>query len=132
MRMLLLAVAGWLNEEQREKIEFVQEQIRVLQELSGGKRTRAWAMSWSMAFQNALLGWSSDVNAWAGCSIRTTARPPDASADQWNTTGSPALMTFVLAFVGFQNEGPARSPDVNDSADSSIIPIEKRHDRSIE
>ncbi len=29
MRMLLLAIAGWLNEEQREKIEFLQEQIRV-------------------------------------------------------------------------------------------------------
>ncbi|MEE8156240.1 MAG: hypothetical protein V3T53_14900 [Phycisphaerales bacterium] len=40
MRMLLLTIAGWLNEEQREKIEFLQEQIRVLQELHGGKRLR--------------------------------------------------------------------------------------------
>ncbi len=31
VRMLLLAIAGWLNEEQRHKIEFLQEQIRVLQ-----------------------------------------------------------------------------------------------------
>ena len=40
MRMLFLAIAGWLNEEQREKIEFLQEQIRVSQELHGGKRRR--------------------------------------------------------------------------------------------
>ena len=40
MRMLLLAIAGWLNEEQRERIEFLQEQVRVLQELQGPKRLR--------------------------------------------------------------------------------------------
>ncbi len=40
MRMLLLAIAGWLNEEQRKKIGFLQEQIRVFQELHGGKRLR--------------------------------------------------------------------------------------------
>ncbi len=39
-RMLLLAIAGWLNEEQREKMEFLQEQIRVFQELHRGKRLR--------------------------------------------------------------------------------------------
>ncbi len=32
----------------------------------------------------------------------------------------------------FQSESEPGSPDVNDSADSSIISIEKRHDRSIE
>ena len=40
IRMLLLAIAGWLNEEQREKTEFLQEQIRVFQELHSGKRLR--------------------------------------------------------------------------------------------
>ncbi|MCZ6836479.1 MAG: integrase core domain-containing protein [Planctomycetota bacterium] len=40
MRMLLLAIAGWLNEGQRGRIEFLQEQVRVLQELQGGKRLR--------------------------------------------------------------------------------------------
>ena len=40
MRMLLLGIAGWLNEEQREKIGFLQEQVRVLQELYGRKRLR--------------------------------------------------------------------------------------------
>ena len=38
MRMMFLAIAGWLNEEQRWRIEFLQEQVRVLQELHGGKR----------------------------------------------------------------------------------------------
>ena len=40
IRMLLLAIAGWLNEEQREKMEFLQEQIRVFQELHRGKPLR--------------------------------------------------------------------------------------------
>ncbi len=35
MRMLLLAIAGWLNEEQRAKIEFLEEQVRVYQEVHG-------------------------------------------------------------------------------------------------
>ena len=37
MQMLILALAGWLNEEQRVKIEFLEKQIRVLQELHGGR-----------------------------------------------------------------------------------------------
>ncbi|MCH8132581.1 MAG: helix-turn-helix domain-containing protein, partial [Myxococcales bacterium] len=40
MRMLLFAIAGWLNEDQRQKIEFLQEQVRVLQELNGQRRLR--------------------------------------------------------------------------------------------
>jgi len=35
MRMLILAIAGWLNEEQRLKIEFLEEQLRVFQEVHG-------------------------------------------------------------------------------------------------
>ena len=35
MRMLLFAIAGWLNEEQRTKIEFLEEQVRVYQEVHG-------------------------------------------------------------------------------------------------
>ena len=40
VRMMLLAIAGWLNEEQRQRIEFLQKQIRILQELHGGGRIR--------------------------------------------------------------------------------------------
>ena len=40
MEMLIFALAGWLNEEQRVKIEFLEKQIRVLQELHGGRRPR--------------------------------------------------------------------------------------------
>ena len=36
MQMLILALAGWLNEEQGVRIEFLGKQIRVLQELQGG------------------------------------------------------------------------------------------------
>jgi hypothetical protein len=40
MQMVVFAVAGWLNEEQRLRIGFLQEQVRVLQELHGRKRLR--------------------------------------------------------------------------------------------
>ena len=38
VEMMLFAIAGWLNEDQRQKIEFLQEQVRVLQELNGNRR----------------------------------------------------------------------------------------------
>ena len=40
MRMLLMAIAGWVNQEQRERIEFLQEQVCILRELHAGKRLR--------------------------------------------------------------------------------------------
>lgn len=40
LQMLLFAIAGWLNEEQRARIEFLQEQVCVFQELQGRKRLR--------------------------------------------------------------------------------------------
>ncbi len=40
VEMMLFAIAGWLNEEQRHKIEFLQEQVRVLQELNSSRRLR--------------------------------------------------------------------------------------------
>lgn len=39
-QMLLLAIAGWLNQEQRAEIEFLQEQLRVFKELTKGRRLR--------------------------------------------------------------------------------------------
>jgi thioredoxin reductase (NADPH) len=38
LEMLLLAIAGWINQHQQLKLEFALEQIRVYQELTGGKR----------------------------------------------------------------------------------------------
>ena len=35
VEMMLFAISGWFNEEQRHKIEFLQEQVRVLQERNG-------------------------------------------------------------------------------------------------
>ena len=37
---MLFAIAGWLNQDQRQKIEFLQQQVRVLQELNGQRRLR--------------------------------------------------------------------------------------------
>ncbi|MCP4005521.1 MAG: transposase [bacterium] len=35
LRMLLLAIAGWLNEEQRARIDFLEEQLRIFREVHG-------------------------------------------------------------------------------------------------
>ncbi len=40
LQMMLVALAGRLNEEQRVRIEFLQEQVRVLLELHGDKQLR--------------------------------------------------------------------------------------------
>ena len=40
VEIMLFAIAGGLNEEQRHKIEFLQEQVRVLQELDGDRHLR--------------------------------------------------------------------------------------------
>ncbi len=40
VEMMLFAIAGWLNEDQRHTIEFLQEQVRVFQELNGHRRLR--------------------------------------------------------------------------------------------
>ncbi len=40
MQMVLFAITGWLNEEQRLRIGFLQEQVRGLQELHGRKCLR--------------------------------------------------------------------------------------------
>ena len=35
LRMLLVAIAGWLNEGQRARIDFLEEQLRIFQEVHG-------------------------------------------------------------------------------------------------
>ncbi len=40
LQMMMVAVAGWLNEYQSAKLEFAHEQIRVFQELNGGRLPR--------------------------------------------------------------------------------------------
>ena len=40
MQMMLVAVAGWVNREQRAIIDYVKEENRVLRELNGEKRLR--------------------------------------------------------------------------------------------
>ena len=40
LEMLLMAIAGWMNQHQQLRLEFALEQIRVYQELTGGKRLR--------------------------------------------------------------------------------------------
>ena len=40
LQMFLVAIAGWINQHQRLQLEFALEQVRVLKELTGGKRLR--------------------------------------------------------------------------------------------
>ena len=40
LKMMLLAIAGCLNQELRERIEFLEEQVRVLLECNGTKRLK--------------------------------------------------------------------------------------------
>jgi putative transposase len=39
-RLLLIAVAGWINQQQQDVIEYLKEENRVLREQLGGKRLR--------------------------------------------------------------------------------------------
>jgi hypothetical protein len=35
---MIVALAGWINRQQQDVIEYLQEEVRVLRELQGGKR----------------------------------------------------------------------------------------------
>ena len=39
-RLLLISLAGWLNQQQQDVIDYLQEESRVLYEQLGGKRLR--------------------------------------------------------------------------------------------
>jgi hypothetical protein len=39
-RFLLICVAGWMNQQQQDAIDYLREENRVLRELLGGKRLR--------------------------------------------------------------------------------------------
>jgi putative transposase len=39
-RFMLIAVAGWMNQQQQDAIDYLREENRVLRELLGGKRLR--------------------------------------------------------------------------------------------
>ncbi len=39
-RLLLISLAGWLNQQQQDAIDFLQEESRALREQLGGKRLR--------------------------------------------------------------------------------------------
>jgi hypothetical protein len=40
IKLTLVSIAGWMNRQQQEVIEYLQEEIRVLKEQQGGKRLR--------------------------------------------------------------------------------------------
>src|SRR6516225_9939390 len=57
-RLLLISLAGWLNQQQQEAIDYLQEENRVLREQLGGKRLRFNdAQRRRLAVRAKKLGW---------------------------------------------------------------------------
>ena len=40
MKLMVVALAGWINQQQQDVIEYLREEVRVLKELQGKKRLR--------------------------------------------------------------------------------------------
>lgn len=38
MKLMVMALAGWINQQQQDVIEYLREEVRVLKELQGKKR----------------------------------------------------------------------------------------------
>ena len=57
-QMLLVMLAGWVNEEQRAVIDYLKEENRVLRELHGKKRLRFTDnQRRRLAVRGRVLGW---------------------------------------------------------------------------
>ena len=57
-RLLLISLAGWLNQQQQEAIDYLQQENRVLREQLGGKRLRFNdAQRRRLAVRAKKLGW---------------------------------------------------------------------------
>ena len=75
-RLLLISLAGWLNQSQHEVIEYLQEENRVLREQLGGKRlrfnedqrrrlaVRAKKLSWRMLPEGRTIVTPTTLLAW--------------------------------------------------------------------
>jgi putative transposase len=58
-RLLLISLAGWLNQRQQDAIDYLQEENRILREQLGGKRLRFNEdQRWRLAVRAKKLGWS--------------------------------------------------------------------------
>jgi HTH-like domain len=57
-RLLLISLAGWMNQQQQDVIEYLQEENRVLHEQLGNKRLRLNDdQRWRLAVKAEKLGW---------------------------------------------------------------------------
>ena len=57
-RLLLISLAGWLNQRQQDVIDYLQEENRILREQLGGKRVRFnHDQRRQLAVQAKKLGW---------------------------------------------------------------------------
>src|SRR5215472_13010686 len=75
-RLLLISLAGWLNQQQQDVIDYLQEENRVLREHLGGKRlrfnddqrrrlaVRAKKMSWRMLHEVSAIVTPATLLAW--------------------------------------------------------------------
>ena len=40
MKLLMVALAGWINQQREDVIDYLREEVRILKELNGRKRLR--------------------------------------------------------------------------------------------
>ncbi len=40
MKLMVVALAGWINQQQEDVIDYLREEVRILKELEGKKRLR--------------------------------------------------------------------------------------------
>ena len=60
-RLLLISLAGWMNQQQQEVIDYLQEENRILREQLGGKRLRF--------NDDQRRAWRSGPRNWAGACL---------------------------------------------------------------
>src|SRR5215469_2918106 len=105
-RLLLISLAGWLNQSQHEAIEYLQEENRVLREQLGGKRlrfnddqrrrlaVRAKKLSWRMLHEVRTIVTPATLLAWHR---RLIARKYDGSRRRG--PGRPRVLEEIQRLV---------------------------------
>src|SRR5215469_6578439 len=105
-RLLLISLAGWLNQSQHEAIEYLQEENRVLREQLGGKRlrfnddqrrrlaVRAKKLSWRMLHEVRTIVTPATLLAWHR---RLIARKYDGTRKRGH--GRPRVLEEIQRLV---------------------------------
>ena len=103
-RLLLISLAGWLNQRQQDVIDYLQEENRILREPLGGKRLRFNDdQRRQLAVQAKKLGW--------GMLQEVTPIVTPATLLAWHRR------LIARKYEGSQQRGPGRPPTRETSED---------------